>query len=315
MFTGLTSLTLLNLRGNKFMTFPTDLFDPLSSLRSIDLGDNKLATLPANIFDDLTTLGWLRLRDNALTTLPSGAFTALTRLSQLTLNGNMIATLPSDAFTGLTGLQQLDLSDNSLTALPLTLFDPTVNLSRLYLRGNGLTALAEGIFAGLTSLQDLDLSCNALTEFDLTDPTPFDPFAGTLSHLDVGANNFTIVPSEPAIRAKLTALKTLYLTGATLCLPPGNTDLSALTVSAGTLNPPFEEPGMTSAYEVTVAHDVATITIPPTLKDSNAAISRIQFSLPEAMDNGVTDGVDVALLYGWERHPPVCQVKRRENRE
>ena len=322
-FTGLTRLKLLNLHGNKFMTFPTDLFDPLSSLLLIDLGENQLATLP-NIFDDLTTLVWLYLNDNDLATLPSGAFTALTSLSQLYLNDNDLATLPSDAFTGLTslsqlylndndlatlpsdaftgltGLQRLDLSDNSLTVLPLTLFGPTVYLERLYLRDNGLTALAEGIFAGLTSLQDLDLSCNALTEFDLTDPTPFDPFAGTLSHLDVGANSFTIVPSESAVRTKLTALETLYLTGATLCLPPGNTDLSALTVSAGTLTPPFEEPGMTSAYEVTVAHDVAAITITLTLKDSNAAISRIVVNHEvEPTDNDFTDGVDVALLYGW----------------
>ena len=312
-FTGLTKLTLLNLRGNKFVAFPTDLFDPLSSLRSIDLGENQLTTLPANIFDDLTSLTRLHLHDNALTTLSSGAFTGLTKLSQLTLNGNMIATLPPDAFTGLTGLQRLDLSDNSLTALPLPLFSPTANLSRLYLRDNGLTALSEGIFTGLTSLQDLDLSCNALTEFDLTDPTPFDPFAGTLRHLDVGANTFTVVPGEPVVRAKLTALETLYLTGASPCLPPGNTDLSALTVSEGTLNPPFEEPGMTSAYEVTVAHDVAKITITPKLKDANAVISRVVLNPTlEPTDKDFTDGLDVALLYGWT--DIILYVKSKDRR-
>ena len=298
-FTGLTSLTVLYLHNNALTTLPADAFTNLATLRTLYLDGNKFTTFPAALFDPLVVVQVLDLGDNKLATLPANIFDNLTGLIVLNLSGNGLTTLPAAAFDGPTGLRTLDLSDNNLTTLPAMLFGPIgINLSTLYLRANGFTSLSEGIFAGLTRLQDLDLSCNALTEFDLTDPTPFDPFAGSLQYLDLGANNFTIVPGESAVRAKLTALTTLYLTGAAPCSSPRNIDLSALTVSAGTLSPPFEEPGITSGYEVTVPHDVATITITPTLKDPDAVISEIQFSRLEAMDNDFTDGVDVALLYG-----------------
>ena len=74
--------------------------------------------------------------------------------------------------------------------------DLDVSMQNLYLRSNGLTALPAGIFAGLTGLNGLDLSCNALTALDLT---RFDPFASTLTYLDVSGNSFTTPPTEMAL--------------------------------------------------------------------------------------------------------------------
>ena len=297
-FTGLTSLTTLYLSDNKIATLPAGAFTGLTALRLLYLYDNALATLEPTLFAPLDdSLTSMRLSDNALTTLPAGVFTGLTGMTNLYLDNNAITTLPANTFSGLTRLLWLDLSDNSLATLPLTLFTPLNGLGRLHLRSNSLTALPESIFDGLTSLRSLDLSCNALTEFDLTDPTPFDPFAGTLRYLDVGANAFTVPPADAAVRAKLTALEHLYLTGAPPCLSALNTDLSSLAVSAGTLTPAFGE--QVRNYAVTVPHDVATITITPMPKDSNATISRITVNPPQPLDDNFADGIEATLRYGW----------------
>ena len=64
-----------------------------------------------------------------------------------------------------------------------------------------------------------------------------DPFAGTLTYLDLGANSLTTPPTEAAVNAKLTMLEALYLTGSRPCLPAFDTGLGALSLSTGTLSP------------------------------------------------------------------------------
>ena len=99
--------------------------------------------------------------------------------------------------------------------LPVDLFDPLDDsLVELWLSDNFLTDLPDGIFDGLTGLQTLNLSCNSLTVLDLD---RFDPFATTLTTLDIRRNRFTTPPTETDLRAKLTNLTTL-LTGDKLCL-------------------------------------------------------------------------------------------------
>ncbi len=66
---------------------------------------------------------------------------------------------------------------------------------------NDITALPADIFDGLTGLGQLDLSCNALTALDLT---RFDPFATSLTFLDISGNTFTTDPTDAALRAELT---------------------------------------------------------------------------------------------------------------
>ena len=100
-----------------------------------------------------------------------------------------MASLNVDLFDTLGDLSTLELSDNSITSLTAGVFeDLDGSMQNLYLRSNGLTALPAEIFAGLTGLNGLDLSCNALTALDLT---RFDPFASTLTYLDVSGNSFT----------------------------------------------------------------------------------------------------------------------------
>ncbi len=247
-----------------------DLFEPLgSNLILLDLSNNDLTSLDASVFDDLTGIVFLYLHGNELTTLHADVFDGLGLLARLYLDGNELTTLPADVFDGLGALGRLNLDENELTALPANLFeDLDESLTDLYLRQNELAALPSGVFSGLGGLQRLDLSCNALTTLDLE---VFDPFAGTLKYLDLGANSFTTPPTVAAVRAKLTELVALYLTGNTPCLPAYDVGLSALSLSTGTLNTAFVPPGR-SQYQATVGHDVSQLTITATTRNPDAVI-------------------------------------------
>ena len=283
-FDGLDGLQELDLSENGLTTLPTDVFDGLDdSLTRLRLRSNSLTALNADIFDGLDGLQELDLSENGLTTLPTDVFDPLDdSLTHLWLQSNSLTALNADIFDGLTDLQRLDLSDNSLSALPTGVFDDLDDsLETLYLRTNSLTALPAAIFGdtttGLTGLQYLDLSCNSLTALDLTATSPLNPFAGTLIYLDVGANSFSPALTDAAVRAKLTALEHLYLTGTAPCQAPTDTGLSALTVSEGTLVPPFAAPGV-DEYSVEVGRDVSAIDIVPAPKDPNASIELINAS-------------------------------------
>ena len=270
-FDGLNSLNYLYLNGNGITALDEDIFDGLTSLWWLFLHGNSLTTLPTDLFDGLN-LVVLSLLDNDIETLDAEIFDGLTFLSYLWLHYNSLSTLPENVFTGL-DLIQLYLGNNSLTTLPTDLFDPLDDsLTHLYLDGNGLTDLQADIFDGLEGLQVLDLACNSLTALDLGATSPFNPFATSLVYLDVGANSFTTAPTETAVRAKLTNPDlALYLTGTPPCRSPGDTGMSSLTVSEGTLDPAFVAPGLRS-YEVTVGHDVDSITVIPTLRSDRASI-------------------------------------------
>ena len=99
----------------------------------------------------------------------------------------------------------------------------------------------------------------------------FNPFAGTLKYLDLGANILITPPTEAAVNARLTELVALYLTGNTPCLPAYDVGLSALSLSTGTLNTAFVPPGR-SQYQATVGHDVSQLTITATTRNPDAVI-------------------------------------------
>ena len=79
---------------------------------------------------------------------------------------------------------------------------------------------------------------------------------------------------------------------------PGNPDLSALSLSAGTLTPSFHR--VTNSYAVSVEHSVSTITVTATAVD--AANATVEFldadDMPLTDDDGVTDDLQVNLVVG-----------------
>ena len=280
LFDGLSALRALYLHNNDLTTLDEDLFDGLPALRYLYLHNNDLglSTLDAELFDGLSALQYLYLYGNGLTTLDAELFDGLSSLQLLDLSGNGLTTLDKDLFDDLSSLGYLDLGNNSISTLPEEVFDGLDDsLGLIYLRGNSLTMLDEDIFDGLTALKQLDISCNALTALDLT---LFTPFASTLTYLNVGANNFTTEPVEATVRATLTALDVLRLTDVSPCASADDVGLSDLTVSAGTLTPPFAVPGDT-LYALTIPLDTKLVTIVATPRSPNAtwaSLSRYQDS-------------------------------------
>jgi len=120
------------------------------------------------------------------------------------------------------------------------------------------------IFDGLTGLQGLDLSCNSLVALDLT---RFDPFATTLRYLDISGNEFTMPPTDTALREKLTHAGLRLYTGANIeCALPNDTGLRQLRISNAI------EQQRHRAWGFEVPHDASTATITVTPRDSRARL-------------------------------------------
>ena len=226
-FEDLTDLETLYLTSNLLTTLNADIFDGLTALDTLDLGHNGLTTLDADIFDDLTALRILGLSVNGLTTLDADIFDD-TAMETLALDSNLLTTLDADLFDGLTALNTLYLDSNLFTTLDADLFDGLTALTRLELQDNRLTALDADIFDGITLLERLDLECNYFTALDLN---IFNPFAATLTYLDLMSDSFTTPPVESAIRAKFPMI-TDVLIGVTPCLRV-TVSPTSLTVTEG----------------------------------------------------------------------------------
>ena len=294
-FDGLTSLRTLFLYNNSLDALDKDIFDGLTSLQYLLLNNNSLDVLDKDIFDDPDSLQYLLLNNNSLDTLDKDIFDGLTSLQFLYLGNNDLDTLDEEILDGLVDLERLYINNNSISSLPTDLFDPLDDsLQRLYLTDNSIASVPADVFDGLTGLLHLDLSCNSLTTLELT---RFDPFASSLTYLDITGNSFTTAPTDAAVRAKLTAIENLYISGTnTECSLPNDTGLSAFSVSTG-VHQPFEP--TRTLYYVLLGHDVSSLTVTFATRDSNATVelpSRDPNSPDDVYDNDPdTDGIQVNL--------------------
>ncbi len=306
-FSGLSGLEMLDLRGNDFPTLPADVFDGLEALVTLFLGSQRLnplpadvfdglealvtlslitsnlTTLPDGVFDDLSMLENLDLRSNDFTTLPAGVFDGLSMLETLNLRSNDFTTLPAGVFNRLSMLETLNLRGNDFTTLPADVFDGLEALVTLNLNDNEFTTLPNGVFNGLSMLENLDLRFNDdLTTLpdgvlddvldtlgtigeDLSASFRVDDNVRNAHFVCSRANADTIVANTPDVD------DCLRITSAQLAVALANADLSALTISAGTLTPEFDSATLT--YSATVLNAVATLTITPTTADSGATVA------------------------------------------
>ena len=106
--------------NNKLNTLPDVVFSGLTSLQILELHDNNLSELPGTVFSGPTALQKLTLEGNDLSELPGTVFSSLTALQKLTLANNALDSLPAGLFSGLTALTQLTLEGNSTNPMELT---------------------------------------------------------------------------------------------------------------------------------------------------------------------------------------------------
>lgn len=181
-FSGLTSLTVLNMRGNFLDELSASVFATLPKLEELNLGQNRITRIDPKAFEGLRSLRVLYLDDNTLTSVPSpsfvnlpalaelflginsftsiarGSFENLRGLNRLDLRGAALFNISQETFLGLENVRVLDLSDNRLHRIPTTELSTLTRLEDLSLGQNEITIVPEGAFIGLTNLRRLDIS-------------------------------------------------------------------------------------------------------------------------------------------------------------
>ena len=163
-FSGLSSLTDLQLAGGTLESLSDGAFEDLSALTTLDITYNRIRTISTEAFRGLTALERLSLGYNSLLTLNDPVFSDLSALTELELQSSRITTFSSETFSDLGQLIRLDLSYNEIVALPADGFSDLSSLEFLRLSGNDMFILGPEMFRGLDSLRELWLDSAQLVE-------------------------------------------------------------------------------------------------------------------------------------------------------
>jgi len=244
-FSGLSSLTRLELLSNGLSGLPDDVFVDLSSVAILLLGDNELTSLSKAKFNGLSSLTLLDLHGNSLVSLPANVFEHVPSVRTVQLTNNRLASLPGDLFRVLTSLAHIHIAWNELTSLPDGIHRG-LSLDSLLLNGNNLTSPSAGMFRGVSALGSLTLHDNP----DLGSP----PLRLTISLARDGANG--VKATAPA-GAPFDVVVPLVITG-------GSVPDDSITIPLGAVeSAPFavtRTPGPDGRTSV----DIGNLSAPPT---------------------------------------------------
>ena len=272
-FEGLNALERVSLYGSGLTSIPNSVLG-LTSLKSLNIGYHGITSIPAGTFDQLTQLNTLILDAaayaNTFTSLPDGVFDKLTSLTRLNLDQNNITSLPDGVFDQLTSLESLNLDRiHSLSSLPADVFDQLTSLTSLSLQGLKPTSLPDGIFSELSSLTFLDLSYGRLTNL------PAGIFSGlsSLTSLYLGRNSVDPLPLTVSLeKVGEGQLKAVAPTGAPfdIVLPVSARNgsisggASTLTIPKGSMASTFLTVIRTAGTTAAVTVDIGTLPGLPT---------------------------------------------------
>ncbi|KAM8831440.1 uncharacterized protein AB9W97_003027 [Spinachia spinachia] len=123
-----SSITWLDISGNRLAEVPTALLQKLPHLENLELSNNLLELLAANSLGHLTKLERLNLRGNKLENLDPSVLQSNRNLTYLFLSRNNLSTLPQKLFQELSQLKVLSLEENQLSHIPAGLLDPLSSL-------------------------------------------------------------------------------------------------------------------------------------------------------------------------------------------
>ncbi|KAM4600780.1 uncharacterized protein ACJ7VT_020666 [Polymixia lowei] len=151
---GHAPLSNLVLKNNLIEKVHAEWFPDNSSLTWLDLSGNRLISVPSALFQKLPHLEDLDLSDNNLQELQPDALNPLHQLKTLHLGGNKLSTLKPTTFTNTRLLTRLFLQENRLQELPPTLFQSLPHLELLMLNQNQLQRLPSGLLGELSNHQE-----------------------------------------------------------------------------------------------------------------------------------------------------------------
>lgn len=192
----ISSVEILDLRGNQVGYFPQGFIQKMPSLHRLQMRMNCLETLNLTSEQLSGSLYELDVSNNRLNQVVAdeGTMTALGNLTYLNLSLNDLKWLPSGLFSSLPSLRSVDLSYNNIdVCLPEEAEISTdtmsmcvdwrniVSLRQLYLKGCNLKIIPLSAFAGL-SLTHLELSDNP----GLVVQESIQSLSTTLQHLGLG---------------------------------------------------------------------------------------------------------------------------------
>ncbi|XP_054479027.1 transforming growth factor beta activator LRRC33 [Anoplopoma fimbria] len=192
----ISSLEILDLRGNQVEYFPIGFVQKMSALSRLQMHTNCLESL--NLTSELFSgsLYELDLSNNRLNQIVAdgGTLKALGNLTYLNLSLNNLELLPSGLFSSLPSLRSVDLSYNKVnicrpeeaetssdTSSACADWKDIASLTQLYLKGCNLKQIPSSAFAGL-SLTHLELSDNP----GLIVQDSIQSLSRTLQHLGLG---------------------------------------------------------------------------------------------------------------------------------
>lgn len=135
-FSDNSSLTWLDLSGNRLTSITAALLQKLPHLENLDLSHNHLQELQPDTLANLHHLEILNLAGNKLISLKPSTFSHNVKLSQLFLQENQLRELPVTLLQGLQHLELLLLNQNRLRYLPSGLLDDRKSSFQMTVTGN-----------------------------------------------------------------------------------------------------------------------------------------------------------------------------------
>ena len=192
----ISSLEILDLRGNQVRYFPKGFIQKMPTLQRLQMNGNCLETLNLTTEQLSSSLYELDVSNNRLNQIVAdeGTIHALSNLTYLNLSFNKLEEVSSGFFSSLANLRSVDLSYNDITlCFPEEAENMTdglaacvdwkniLSLRQLYLKGCNLEITPLSAFAGL-SLTHLELSDNP----GLILQGSIQSLSRTLQHLGLG---------------------------------------------------------------------------------------------------------------------------------
>lgn len=224
----LSTLSELNLSGNKITRLPSKTFANMKDLSVINLSNNRLEQLDDDIFSENPNLVKITLDGNNLYTLPnfylrngdvfttytfscnncglrtlsSTVFKQMRGMIDLQLSHNYFMTI-DNMFSEIGSLKMLDVSYNVIAYISPLTFSNNRNLENINIAGNPLMSLNPEIFANTRVLKQIDARNTSLQKLWSNYNMPIQ----SLQKLLVGDNllttlttqDFKIVPNLKAI--------------------------------------------------------------------------------------------------------------------
>ncbi|TNN72239.1 Negative regulator of reactive oxygen species [Liparis tanakae] len=192
----ISSVEILDLRGNQVEYFPNGFIQKMPALSSLQMCTNCLESLNLTAEQFSGSLYELDLSNNRLSQIVADrdALTALGNLTYLNLSLNNLERLPSGLFSSLQSLRSVDLSYNNVdicrpedadtgtdTSSACADWRDVASLKQLHLKGCNLKIMPASAFSGL-SLTHLELSNNP----GLVVRESIQSLSRTLQHLGLG---------------------------------------------------------------------------------------------------------------------------------